>query len=114
MPPGSGQLRHRIAFDMRQTVDDGMGNTQAGFVEQFVVWAGVQAKFGGEAVAAARLTGQQPVTITVRQSAQTRLIATDWQARDVNSGQIYAIRSIADPDDRRAFLEILTQTGVAS
>lgn len=109
-----GQLRHRIAFDKRQNADDGMGNTQSGFAEQFVVWAGVQAKLGGEAVTAARLTGQQPVNITVRQSAQTRLIAADWQARDTKTGIVYAIRSIVDPDDRREFFEILTQTGVAS
>lgn len=109
-----GQLKHRIAFEKRTDVDDSYGNTQSGFVEQFVVWAGVQAKFGGEAVTAARLTGQQPVTITVRQSAQTRQIASDWQARNVQSGQVYAIRSITDPDDSRAYFEILTQTGVAS
>lgn len=111
---GAGELRHRVAFDKRVDVDDGHGNTQGAFVEQFIVSAKVQAKFGGEAVTAARLTGQQPVTIVVRQSSQTRQIAVDWQARDVNSGQVYAIRSIVDPDDRRAFFEILTQIGVAS
>jgi head-tail adaptor len=114
----AGELRHRIAFDKRQDVNpdapDDLGNVQSVFVEQFVVWAKVQAKFGGEAVAAARLVGQQPVTIVVRSSAQTRRIATDWRARDVCTGTIYAIRSIVDPDDRRQWLEILTQTGVAA
>lgn len=114
----AGELRHRIAFDKRQGVNpdapDDLGNTQSGFVEQFVVSAKVQAKFGGEAVTAARLTGQQPVTIVVRRSSSTVQIGTDWRARDVNSGQEYAIRSIVDPDDKRQWIEILTQTGVAA
>jgi head-tail adaptor len=109
----AGELKHRVAFDKRQEVVDDYGNTQTSFVEQFIVSAKVRAKFGGEAVTAARLTGQQPVTIVVRQSAQTRLIADDWRARDVCSGTEYAIRSIVDPDDCRAWFEILTQTGVA-
>jgi hypothetical protein len=32
----------------------------------------------------------------------------------VRSGTEFAIRSIVDPDDRRAFFEILTQTGTAA
>lgn len=114
----AGELNHRIAFDMRQQINPDspadLGNTESEFVEQFVTWAKVQAKFGGEAVTAARLIGQQPVIIIVRQNANTRLIETDWRARDVNDGEEYAVRSIVDPDDSGAFFEILTQTGVAS
>jgi head-tail adaptor len=114
----AGELRHRVAFDRKEDVNpdapDDLGNTQSKFVEQFVVAAKVQAKFGGEAVTAARLTGQQPVTITVRRSSNTALIDATWRARDVRSGEEYAIRSIVDPDDRRQWIEILTQTGSAS
>lgn len=108
------ELRHRIAFDKRQSVSDGFGNEQSTFAEQFIVPGAVQARFGGEEVMAARLQGQQPITIVVRQSTQTRLIKEDWQARDVRSGQVYAIKSIVDPDDKREWLEILVQTGAAS
>ncbi|MGY3609924.1 MULTISPECIES: phage head closure protein [unclassified Bradyrhizobium] len=110
----AGDLSHRIAFDKRQDVDDGYGNTQADFVEQFVVWAGVQAKFGGETVTAARLAGQQPMTITVRQSSQTEQVTTDWRARDARSGLVLNIRSIVDPDDSGAYFEMLCQSGVAT
>jgi hypothetical protein len=37
--PGAGALRHRIAFDSLESVDDSYGNTEGSFVEQFVVWA---------------------------------------------------------------------------
>jgi head-tail adaptor len=114
----AGELNHRIAFDKRLDINPDspadLGNTQSDFVEQFVVWAKVQAKFGGEAVTAARLTGQQPVTIVVRQNSNTERVDVDWQARDVNTGKKYAIRSIVDPDDSGAFFEILTQIGVAA
>jgi SPP1 family predicted phage head-tail adaptor len=114
----AGELNHRVAFDKRIEVNpdapDDLGNTQSAFEEQFIVWAKVQAKFGGEAVTAARLTGQQPVTIVVRQSTNTEQITEDWQARDTQTGKVYAIRSIVDPDDSGSFFEILTQTGVAS
>lgn len=110
---GSGDLRWKIAFDRRSDDGDEAGNEQGEFEEQFVVSAKVQAKFGGESVTAARLTGQQPVTITVRQSSQTRLIRENWRARDKRTGAEYAISSIADPDGKRAWLEILCQTGRA-
>ncbi|MGM5018722.1 head-tail adaptor protein [Tardiphaga sp. 367_B4_N1_1] len=114
----AGQLSHRVSFQKRQDINpdapDDLGNVQSVFVEQFVVAAKVQAKFGGEAVVAARLVGQQPVTIVVRQSSQTNQIQPDWRAVDARSGTEYAIRSIVDPDDGGAFWEILTQTGVAA
>jgi head-tail adaptor len=114
----AGELNHRIAFDKRSEVNPDspadLGNTRSEFVEQFRVFARVRAKFGGEAVTAARLIGQQPVTITVRQNSLTEQIETDWRARDVNEGTEYAIRSIVDPDDEGAWFEILAQTGVAA
>lgn len=110
----AGDLRWRVAFERRVVVVDDYGNERGDFAEQFVVWANIKARLGGEAVVAARLEGKQPVTITVRQSPQTRTITEDWRARDVRADKVYAIRSIADPDGGRQWLEILTQTGTAS
>jgi head-tail adaptor len=118
--PAIGQLRHRIAFDARPKIDDGAGNTDGDFEEQFIVSAAVQAKFGGESVTASRLSGRQPFTITVRRSSLTRRITTDWRARDVRSSAdieqqtVYNIQSIADLDDQREWLELLCETGVAT
>jgi SPP1 family predicted phage head-tail adaptor len=109
----AGELSHRIAFDRRQDTNDDYGNTQSVFVEQFVVSAKVLAKLGGETVLAARLQSQNTVNITVRQSSNTLLIQPDWRARDVREGIEYAIRSIIDPDDSGAWIELLCQTGVA-
>jgi SPP1 family predicted phage head-tail adaptor len=110
----SGELRHRVAFDAREIVDDGYGNPVSGdWEEQFVVAAKIAPKLGGETVLAARLQSQNTVNITVRQSSNTALVQTDWRARDVREGKEYAIKSIIDPDDGGAWFELLCQTGVA-
>lgn len=108
----AGDLRWRVAFDRHASMPDGYGNTQVGFEEQFIVWAKVQVRLGNEAMIAGYLQDRQPVMITVRQSALTRTVTENWRARDVRSGAHYAIRSIADPDGKGEWLDILALTGV--
>jgi head-tail adaptor len=112
-----GELRESVAFDARNIMSDGYGNEITGdFAQQFVVPARIwpQKGTGNEAIAAARLTGQQPMVIRVRMSAQTSQITTAWRARDTRRGTIYNIRSMANMDERNAYLDILAQSGEAS
>lgn len=110
-----GDMWHRVTFDKRQDSNPDspadLGNVQSSFVEQFTVWAAVRARLGGETVMAARLTGQQPITITIRQSEDTEQIGLDWRCRE--GTKEYAIKSIVDPTDSGEFFDILVQTGVA-
>lgn len=109
------QLRHRLAFEQQPTVSDGAGNTTgSAFETVFVIHAAIEARLGGEQVMAQRLAGVQPVTIGIRQSRATQLITTAWRARDVVTGEIYNIRSIADADDDRRFFDLLCEKGVAT
>jgi len=108
------RLAESIAFEKRLLVFDDLGNVEGAFETQFVASASIVAKFGGEAVTAARLSGQQPVIITVRQWSQTRLVTTDWRIRDTRAGTLYNIRSIADPYGDRLWFEMLCQSGVAT
>lgn len=110
---GAGELNHRITFERRAVISDGYGNSEGDWAEEFTVWAKFQAKLGGETVTAARLSGQQPVLIVVRQSGNTDLITTDWRAKD-RAGKIYNIRSIVDPDGEGAFWEMMCQSGSAT
>lgn len=114
MPIGAGERRHLIAFEKRVDAEDGYGNTRGAFAEQFQLRAKLQAKFGGEAVSAARLAGEQPVVIVVRRCADSLQVTPAWRARNVRTGEIYNIRSIADPADQCADLEMLCQSGVAT
>lgn len=99
-PPRAGELRHRLAFDKRGQGNDGFGNTVTSWREQFVVSAAMRPRGGSEAVVAARLEGRSLFGIYLRSSTQTRLITTDWRARDARLGTEYAIvhvDGITDP-----------------
>lgn len=109
-----GELRSKIALQNRTLVDDGFGNEQAGpFETQAEVWAKFHYLRGGEEVFAGRLAGKQPAIITVRQNTATRALGTAWRIL-TKDGQAWNIRAINDPDDRRAWLEILAEKGVAT
>ena len=80
---GAGQLRYRLKFSERDTVNDDYGNPSTGWTDRFTVSGNITAKVGGEAVDAARLAGRQPVVVTVRRSPDTRLVTTDWKVTEV-------------------------------
>lgn len=114
----AGSYRERVAFDQREDLSDSSpavdyGNTQGDWQEQFVVAARIEPLRGAESVQASRLAGKQPVKITVRVSSDTRLITTDWRARDVRSGTIYNIRSKVNPDERKVDFDLECEAGVA-
>jgi len=108
----AGLMRRLVAWEKREEVDDGYGNTQGAFVEIFRGHAERTPLKGGESVLSARLQGTQPYVLRIRQSALSRTVTTDWQARDVRSGQIMQVKSIADPTDRGAYLDIMVTEGV--
>jgi head-tail adaptor len=115
MPSLGGELRERVAFEFRAPdTDDGFGNTISG---DWTIGATVAARIkplrGSESVQAARLAGRQPTLITVRRSAATAQITTDWRARDVRSGALYNVRSVVNPDEHDRFLDLECDVGVA-
>ncbi|WP_341989761.1 phage head closure protein [Azorhizobium sp. AG788] len=113
---GAGDLNRRMRFEARAVVaDDGYGNTEGAWTEQFTIAAKVKPLRGGESVLAMRLSGTQPVVMTVRQSAQTRAIRADWRAVDAHSGEVFALTSPpTDMDGTRAWLDILATSGIAA
>jgi head-tail adaptor len=114
---GAGSLRYRMTFAERDSTEDEYGNASSGWVDRFTVSANITAKVGGEAVDAARLTGRQPVILTVRRSADTRAITTDWKATELESGREFNIRTAIDPfigdSGHGLWIEMLAEAGVA-
>lgn len=108
----AGDLYYRVAFDKRGEVEDGMGNTQSGWVEQFQCRAAYLHKHGGESVMAGRLQGKHLQVITVRASSQTRQITTDWRVRDVRTGDVLNIRDVTHETNRQ-WISLLCERGVA-
>ncbi|MBW9113149.1 head-tail adaptor protein [Rhizobium cauense] len=121
----AGRLNEKVAFDERADQEDGHGNVQDAFVEQFQRRAGFTYMRGGETVIASRLEGRQPTIVRVRRDSDTLKIGPDWRMRDSRNGSwqgtdenrywdgpIYAVRSIAPTEDRQ-FLDIMVESGVA-
>lgn len=110
--PTSGELQHRVAFDERTVIDDGLGNTEGAFAEQFKSWAAFRPRGGSESVVAARLEGRNLFGVYLRSTPQTRTIKADWRMRDVRTGDVYAVR-IVDAVSDRYWVYLEAQTGVA-
>lgn len=112
MPAAASSKRKLFAFELRPLTSDGYGNTEAvAFEERFRVHGQLMPRLGGETVMASRLSGSQPATIKLRSSPQLREVTPEWRIRDVKSGAVYNIRSIANPDQRDRELEFLCDTG---
>ena len=108
----AGSLYERVAFDAPTYTPDGSGGQDRTWEQQFDCRAHFRWLRSGEAVQAARLDGRQPVVTTIRASAASRQITSDWRMRDARTGTVYNIRSIVPTDDR-AYLELLCEAGVA-
>lgn len=105
-----GDLNQSVAFDMMTNVPDGQGGhtRQPMSIETRAHYRFLR---GGEAVIASRLSGVQPVVVTIRRNELTREITTTTVMRDLRTGTKYNIRAIITTDDRK-FLEITAQSGV--
>lgn len=108
-PTIAGRLNFRFAFDKRISIDDGFGNKQGDWQEQFKIWSAKKYLTGGENVVAARLSGLQPVLLTVRTSTLTKLIETHWRCRDLSTGEIFNIKNVRSESDREGYMDILVQ-----
>lgn len=112
---GAGRLYHHVAFDRREMIDDGYGNTVAGdWQEQFQRRAEFRTLPGSETVLAARLAGRQPMQVNVRIDSQVALVGNDWQVRDVRNGLAYNIRDIRRDNSNRAMMVFMIEGGVAT
>lgn len=109
---GAGTLRERVSFAVRGEQDDGYGNTQTGWIEQFQEAAAYTHLRGGEAVYAARLANRHPQVIRVRASARTRAVTAEWKVTDVRSGAEYAIKDVTATVDNK-WIDLLCERGVA-
>jgi head-tail adaptor len=112
----AGKMRERLEFQKREMVDDGFGNEVAGdFVTVFTDAAELIPLKGGEPVIAARLSGVQPFIVRVRSSTATRDVTTAWRAIDArNAPRIFNITSVANYDQKNAYLDMMATQGVAT
>ncbi|WP_275790549.1 phage head completion protein [Pararhizobium gei] len=121
----AGQMIYSVAFDRPQMQDDGHSGVIEGWspddqaVKEYAAFRFLR---GGETVMAARLSGRQPIVVTVYDNAQTRQIDETWRMRNARNGGFdgdgnwtgteFNIRAIVPTDDQQ-FLEITVEGGVA-
>lgn len=114
---GAGDLRHKVRFEKRADVaDDGYGNTQGDWQQQFTRRAYIGMTQGGEQVIASRLEGVQPAVVVVRYDSRTATVTPDWRLVEVRGDgteRVYGIRTAEDMDHDRRWITLLCIAGVA-
>lgn len=111
-----GKRREKLHFQARPTGDDGYGNESGPFATVFTEYAELlPLKGGGESVLASRLSGVQPYIIRVPGSAAARNVTTAWRAVDArNQSRIFNITSVANFDQRNAYIDMMARQGVVT
>lgn len=107
---GAGDLRDRVRFDSRQP--DANGDPLGPFVPGFTVWAKLDYLRGSETALAQRLESRQPVSVTVRDSAQARTISPAMQMVNTRTGEAFNVTA-ASPMRDAGFRNILAVSGGA-
>lgn len=113
----ASDLRFRVRFDKQDFDQAAAGGGALGkWKAQFTRWAMIKPMQGSEPVVAQRLTGKQPVLITVRYDENTVLIDPSWRAVEVrndNPVRYYALKTAEDMDRKRQFITLLAIAGDA-
>lgn len=106
-----GELRELIAFEGQGMEEDPWGGPPrpGPMEEKFRSWARLKPLTGGETVIAGRLTGQQLWSITVRWSPDVATVDTTYRIRHVDTGAQFAIKALANRDEKRQFVEFMAE-----
>jgi head-tail adaptor len=108
----TGRLRKRVRFEQEVRNPDGAGGYALAWAEVLAVWGGLQLDRGRERVEAGRLAEAAGGVLIVRSSIASRAITPAH--RVVIDGVAWNIRSIADPGQRNAELEMVVERGAAT
>lgn len=106
----AGQMDRLISLQWREYTgeDDIYGSPIYNEGERTGVWARIQPLKGSETIIAARLTGIQPVVVTIAWEPELSTMTSSWTLKD-EAGVPYDIKSVANMDEKRQFIEILAE-----
>ena len=110
--PRAGALNKRVTFQVESVTDDGGGGGALSWTDVVTVWGGFQPERGRERLQAGRLESAVAGVLRVRSSSATRALTAAH--RVLIDGLAYQIRSITNPDQRNAYLEMTVERGVAT
>ena len=114
MANAAAPLFYEVAFEKREIIsDDGAGNHESAFVEQFRGRAAFIHLRGSEAVMAGRLQGRHTQVVRVPVSEHSVLVTTTWRVRDLRRNIVFNIRDVEWEVNRR-YIAFTCESGVAS
>ncbi len=111
MAVGAGPLRGRVRFDAR--APDPNGDPLGPWVTGFTVWANIEYLRGSETALTHRLEKRQPVSVTIRDSAQARTVGPDMRMVNVRTGEVFNVTA-ASPARDAGYRNILGVSGGAA
>ena len=125
---GAGSLNAKVTFQKRGDITDEYGVPSPGvgaWVNQFSMAVRLMpyvSRKDAESVIAARLASTPLYYITARSSIQSRSVTPAWRAVDARTGnneagqpkRVFNIKSIMNPDEQNAYLEMLVVENEAS
>ena len=103
----AGRLNQRVTFQAYVMIETDMGGVVEGWEDRFALWAHLRYLRGSEAVMQARLVSKAPVIITVRRSAQSVAITSEWRA--VIGGVVFDLKEDPRPSENFGLLETLAE-----
>ena len=103
----AGRLNQRVTFQAHVLIETDMGGVIEGWEDRFTPWAHVRYLRGSEAVMQARLVSKAPVIITVRRSAQSEGITSEWRA--IVGSVIFDLKEDPRPSEDGGFFEMLAE-----
>lgn len=105
---GAGQMRERVTIQQENETSDGGGGYSVAWIDVASVAAQVRPLRGKEQLEHMQMQDSTLFTVTIRyRSDVTPKMRLDW------IGTILNIRAVINPDQRRRFLEITCEAGVA-
>ncbi len=116
----AGQLNQKITFQRREVIEDPFGGTRGEWVDQFTLPGRLEPRYGSnsESLMAARMQSMQPYNLTIRGSTAARQITASWRAYDARAektgdkpNRVFGIKTVVNPDERNAYLEMLVVEG---
>jgi len=106
--PGAGKLDQRISIKQATNTPDGIGGVTESWSELAEVWANVAPMAGREEDRQGAVRENRMYMITIRNRSDIlNDMVIDW------GGDRYNIRNIKQPPDRKMYLEIVAEYGVA-
>ncbi|WP_352688135.1 head-tail adaptor protein [Mesorhizobium australicum] len=125
---GAGALNARVTFQKRGDILDEYGVPSPGlgpWQDQFSMSVRLMpyvSRRDAETVIAARLASTPLYYLTARSSVQSRSVTPAWRAIDARAGdndagqpkRAFDIKSVSNPDEQNAYLEMLLVEGTAS